>query len=188
VATRHYMDTEASRNDLEADAGEWLDRVQDAYREGNYLHIAWATRLCAETPVPLPKWLAKAVQRTIAQLVSGNEVPGLGRHAKLLSRAAQAVTDVETLAQLFYERRTTQKLATRGYVRKRLHGENVYDDVARHFEAAGKLQQSIHRSRSRATVEKQVARARRNLKDPKFRRFIGANFPTRLIEEITRKK
>lgn len=197
LATRVYLDTDTPQEQRERD---WLLRASRAHRAGNWVHLARMMDVCDLLQIPPPPGLAAALVPVFqaAATGQGSGAARAGRHASVVRRAADAVQAVESLMQ--YEAAQARLANTSGELPDRdalaaaadyfnaTSVEHVYDHEARRWaRIAGRVGRGYHLPRSRDALAKQLGKARKLLRDPEAREFIGANFPPGLLDRLAGK-
>lgn len=196
LATRVYLDHAAPQEQRERD---WLLRASRAHRAGNWVHMARMVDVCDLLQIPPPPGLAAALVPVFqaAATRQGSGAPRGGRHANVVRRAADAVQAVESLMQYEAARARLASVADKLPGRDALASAVDYFAVAsvqyrhdggdRWHSSPGKASRGYHLPRNRDALAKQLRKARKLLRDPEAREFIGANFPPRLLDRLAGK-
>jgi hypothetical protein len=178
---------------------DWLRRASRSLAEcGNFVHVPAMIDAFNRLDTAPPQELARVVQvileaaatgalpdrQTISAALGqrGASVPARkGRHASVVREAAEAVLAVETL--LHYQRTKLWLHRVRG-----AGFETPLDALAETERLLAAPLGAVRRGgfipRSRETIDKQVRKARRALRNPRTRALIGANFPPALLERL----
>jgi hypothetical protein len=201
MAARVYHDP-TCRNERER-WESWLHRASRTLAEcGNFVHVPGMIDACNRLDIAPPEGLARVVQVVFEAAATGglpdrqtiatalgqhgrSATARYGRHSSVVREAAEAVLTVETLLHYSRTKSHLHRLRDAGLMTPL---DALAETEALFAAPLGPVGRGGFIRRSRETIDKQVHKARKLLRerDSHMRALVQANFPPSVLDELTR--